>query len=99
MGVPGDLQETTPEPTDASVYLEDRPAMRFVTKQFSGFPDELDWTMQAAELYELATAAGLQPKTEPHWTAGYDGPSGETKFGWSLTPTFELANVVDQKAL
>merc|ERR1711973_10390 len=73
--VPGYLQETTPEPTDASVYLEDRPAMRFVTKQFSGFPDELDWTMQAAELFELATAAGLQPKTEPHWTAGYDGPS------------------------
>jgi len=70
--VPGYLQETTPEPTDASVYLEDRPAMRFVTKQFSGFPDELDWTMQAAELFELATAAGLQPKTEPHWTAGYE---------------------------
>ena len=68
-------QETTPEPTDASVYLEDRPAMRFkllqfenplnilmltlstsllyfhhrfVTKQFSGFPDELDWTMQVS---------------------------------------------------
>ena len=27
---------------------------------------------QAAELFELATAAGLQPKSEPHWTAGYE---------------------------
>jgi len=73
--VPSFLQESTPQPTDTSVYLEDRPAMRFVTREFDGFPDELDWTMQAAELYELATAAGLEPKTEPHWTAGYDGPS------------------------
>ena len=64
---------------------------RFVTREFSGFPDELDWTMQvfkinqirykrnqddfwsqAAELFELATESGLQPKTDPHWTAGYE---------------------------
>lgn len=73
--VPSFLQESTPQPTDTSVYLEDRPAMRFLTREFGGFPDELDWTIQAAELFELATAAGLQPKSEPHWTAGYDGPS------------------------
>ena len=83
-----------------------------MTREFGGFPDELDWTMQvakyslrsptkhngiqnmmknlrsrnvmwnvmwdvmchfqAAELFELATEGGLQPKTEPHWTAGYE---------------------------
>merc|ERR1719264_2384687 len=61
--------QQTPQSTSVA------PAMRFLTREFGGFPDELDWTIQAAELFELATAAGLQPKSEPHWTAGYDGPS------------------------
>jgi len=73
--VPANLQETSPEPTDPLVWLEERPAMRLVARQFGGFPQELDWTIQAAELYELAMGAGLEPMSEPHWTAGYSGPS------------------------
>ena len=41
-------------------------------KIYNAFSKVYDASLQAAELYELATAAGLQPKTEPHWTAGYE---------------------------
>merc|ERR1711954_173421 len=73
--IPANLQETAPEPTDSQVYLEDRPEMKVASKKFSGFPSELDYTMQAAELYSLATAEGLSPLDVPLWTAGYSGPS------------------------
>merc|ERR1711990_245639 len=72
--VPQQFQESSPEPTDPLVWLEDRPAFRLVARQFSGFPGELDWSIQAAELYEVATAEGLKPAEEPLWTAQYDDP-------------------------
>merc|ERR1711915_105965 len=72
--IPADMQKETPSPTDASVYIEERPEMRFVTKMFGGFPSELDYTRQASELYALASAGGLSPKDVPLWTAGYSGP-------------------------
>merc|ERR1711937_831978 len=73
--IPADLQDTAPEPKDSEVYLEDRPEMKVPSKKFSGFPSELDYTMQAAELYSLATAEGLSPLDVPLWTAGYSGHS------------------------
>jgi len=72
--VPQQFQESSPEPTDPLIWLEDRPAFRLVARQFSGFPGELDWSIQAAELYEVATAEGLKPAEEPLWTAQYDDP-------------------------
>merc|ERR1711971_1444963 len=72
--VPQESQENSPEPTDPLVWLEDRPAFRLVARQFPGFPQQLDWSIQAAELYEIATAEGLQPAEEPLWTAQYDDP-------------------------
>ena len=79
---------------------------RLVARQFPGFPQQLDWSIQvktcqkqkiakkgqrgqgfsassqfhqqinfavqAAELYEVATAEGLQPAEEPLWTAQYE---------------------------
>ena len=69
--VPASLQETSPQPTDPLVWLEDRPAIRsvlspprrntmscllplppscfqfrLVAREFGGFPQELDWTIQ-----------------------------------------------------
>jgi len=72
--VPHELQESAPQPTDPLVWLEDRPAFRLVAQQFPGFPGELDWSIQAAKLYEVATAEGLKPAAEPLWTAQYDDP-------------------------
>merc|ERR1712098_422955 len=72
--IPADMQKETPSPTDAFVYIEERPEMRFVTKKFSGFPSEIDWTRQASDLYALASAGGLSPRDVPLWTAGYSGP-------------------------
>ncbi len=61
--VPSLLQDSAPAPTDASVYLESRNEFRVVAKQFPGIPGDLDFTIQAAELYGLATEAGLQVYT------------------------------------
>merc|ERR1711872_139860 len=72
--IPSDLQEGTPEPTNSLVYLEDRQEMKVVTKTFGGFPTDLDFSMQAAELYDLAVKEGLEPSSVPLWTAGYSGP-------------------------
>jgi hypothetical protein len=58
--VPSLLQDSAPAPTDASVYLESRNEFRVVAKQFPGIPGDLDFTIQAAELYGLATEAGIQ---------------------------------------
>jgi hypothetical protein len=58
--VPSLLQDSAPAPTDASIYLESRNEFRVVAKQFPGIPGDLDFTIQAAELYSLATEAGLQ---------------------------------------
>jgi hypothetical protein len=58
--VPALLQGTAPAPTDATVYLEDRAALRLAALQFDGIPHDLDFTMRAAELYGLATEAGVQ---------------------------------------
>ena len=58
--VPAELQGTAPAPNDASIYLEDRPALRLAARQFGGFPHDLDYTVEAAELYGLATEAGVK---------------------------------------
>jgi hypothetical protein len=58
--VPSALQDSAPSPTDASVYLEVRKGFRVVAKRFPGFAGDKDFNTQAAELYSLATDAGLQ---------------------------------------
>jgi hypothetical protein len=58
--VPSALQDSAPSPTDASVYLEVRKGFRVVAKRFPGFAGDKDFNTQAAELFSLATDAGLQ---------------------------------------
>ena len=73
--IPSSLQEDTPTPTDPLVYIEERPEFEVVSKQFGGFPNDLKFSAEAAELYVLAEEEGLSVKDVPLWTAGYDGPS------------------------
>jgi hypothetical protein len=64
--VPAVLQQTAPQPKDSSVYLEQRAGLRVAALQFSGFPHDLDYTVHAAELYGLATEAGIQVNVQVH---------------------------------
>ena len=74
--IPSDLQENPPLPLDASVYIEERAGFQVVSKRFGGFPNnDIEFTIQAAELYELAVAEGLGVAAVPLWTAGFDGPN------------------------
>merc|ERR1719400_2219538 len=73
--IPMDFQENTPLPTGADVYIEERPAMMVAALQFPGFPGDIDFSIKAAELYELAVGEGLNVADVPLWTAGYSGPS------------------------
>ena len=73
--IPSNLQEDTPQPTNPLVYVEERPGFEVVSKQFGGFPSDLEFSAQAAELYYWAEAEGLPVKDVPLWTAGYSGPS------------------------
>ena len=58
--VPSVLQGTAPLPTNPTVYLEQRAALRVAALRFPGIPGDLDFTIRGAELYELATEAGIQ---------------------------------------
>ena len=74
--IPSDLQENPPLPLDASVYIEERAGFQVASKRFGGFPNnDIEFTIQAAELYELAVAEGLGVAAVPLWTAVYDGPN------------------------
>jgi len=73
--IPSDLQEETPTPTDPLVYIEERPGFEVVSKEFGGFPTDLQFSAEAAVLYVWAEEEGLPVRDVPLWTAGYSGPS------------------------
>jgi len=73
--IPGQLQSGPPAPRNSAVWLEQRQDIRFAVRRFSGFPTELDWSREAAELFRLTEEAGRPARHSPLWTAGYDGPS------------------------
>ena len=74
--IPSDLQENSPLPLESSVYIEERAAFKVAAKRFGGFPtSDIEFAIQAAELYELAFNEGLELTDVPLWTAVYDGPN------------------------
>ncbi|XP_023347632.1 heme-binding protein 2 [Eurytemora carolleeae] len=74
--IPSNLQENAPLPLDSTVYIEERAAFKVAAKRFGGFPtSDIEFAIQAAELYELAFNEGLELTDVPLWTAGFDGPN------------------------
>ena len=74
--IPSNLQENPPLPLDSTVYIEERAAFKVAAKRFGGFPtSDIEFAIQAAELYELAFNEGLELTDVPLWTAVYDGPN------------------------
>ena len=74
--IPSNLQENPPLPLDSTVYIEERAAFKVAAKRFGGFPtSDIEFAIQAAELYELAFNEGLELTDVPLWTAGFDGPN------------------------
>ena len=74
--IPSNLQENTPLPLDSAVYIEERAPIKVAAKKFGGFVNsDIEFAIQAAELYELAFAEGLGVADVPLWTAGYSGPN------------------------
>ena len=73
--IPSDLQGAPPQPTGEGVFIEEREEVKVVARRFGGFPTDLDFSSEAAALYELAMEEGMIVKDVPLWTAVYDGPS------------------------
>ena len=73
--IPSDMQEDPPLPTEDRVYIEEREEFMVVSRKFGGFPNDLDFSGEAAMLYSLASEEGFIVKDVPLWTAVYDGPS------------------------
>ena len=74
--IPSNLQENPPLPLDSTVYIEERAAFKVAAKRFGGFPtSDIEFAIQAAELYELAFNEGLELTDVPLWTAGFSGPN------------------------
>ena len=44
-------------------------------RRIGGFPNDLTYGIEAAELYELAMGEGVELPVAPLWTATYDGPN------------------------
>merc|ERR1712013_285829 len=49
--------------------------MKVVARRFGGFPTDITYSSEAANLYGLAMEQGMMVKDIPLWTAVYDGPS------------------------
>ena len=74
--IPSNLQENAPLPLDSTLYIEERAAFKVAAKRFGGLPtSDIEFAIQAAELYELAFNEGLELTDVPLWTAGFDGPN------------------------
>ena len=74
--IPSNLQENAPLPLDSTLYIEERAAFKVAAKRFGGLPtSDIEFAIQAAELYELAFNEGLELTDVPLWTAVYDGPN------------------------
>jgi len=74
--IPSNLQENPPLPLDSTLYIEERAAFKVAAKRFGGLPtSDIEFAIQAAELYELAFNEGLELTDVPLWTAVYDGPN------------------------
>ena len=73
--IASDMQLETPQPTDPTVYVEERAEFMVVARRFGGFPTDLTYSAEAAMLYGLATEEGLDVQDVPLWTGGYSGPS------------------------
>ena len=44
-------------------------------RRFGGFPSDLTYGIEAAEMYELALEEGIELPVAPLWTQTYDGPN------------------------
>ena len=44
-------------------------------RRFGGFPSDLTFGIEAAEMYELALEEGIELPVAPIWTQTYDGPN------------------------
>ena len=73
--IASDMQLETPQPTDPTVYVEERAEFMVVARRFGGFPTDLTYSAEAAMLYGLATEEGLDVQDVPLWTGDYSGPS------------------------
>eukprot|EP00095_Tigriopus_kingsejongensis_P008114 snap_masked-scaffold184_size276635-processed-gene-1.13 protein:Tk08114 transcript:snap_masked-scaffold184_size276635-processed-gene-1.13-mRNA-1 annotation:"radical s-adenosyl methionine domain-containing protein mitochondrial-like" len=72
--IPAIHQEAPIQPAADNVYIEEREAFTVVATQFSGFATSNDFIKAASELYQAATADGLNVFADTYYTVSYDGP-------------------------
>eukprot|EP00095_Tigriopus_kingsejongensis_P008118 snap_masked-scaffold184_size276635-processed-gene-1.15 protein:Tk08118 transcript:snap_masked-scaffold184_size276635-processed-gene-1.15-mRNA-1 annotation:"PREDICTED: uncharacterized protein LOC100902024" len=72
--IPAIHQDAPIQPAADNVYIQEREAFQVVATQFSGFATSEDYIKAASELYEAATADGLNVIADTYYTAGYDAP-------------------------
>merc|ERR1711915_830503 len=64
--IPSDMQEDPPLPTEDRVYIEEREEFMVVSRKFGGFPNDLDFSGEAAMLYSLASEEGFIVNDGPY---------------------------------
>ncbi|KAG0725251.1 Heme-binding protein 2 [Chionoecetes opilio] len=73
--VPAAHQDSPPIPTNAAVYIEERPQLHVFSRRFHGFTSDKDWVLNAAALAQDLLTDGVEDiNPQTYYTAGYDSP-------------------------
>ncbi|CAL4115988.1 unnamed protein product, partial [Meganyctiphanes norvegica] len=76
--LPAAHQAAPPAPTDADVFIQDRPSMTVVTRTFGGFATkDSHWETEAKDLKDALQKAGEDKGVDfsTYYRAGYDAPT------------------------
>jgi len=67
-------QANPPQPTNADVYLQDRPAMTIYTRTFGGWPGDAEYKTEKSELSNILAADGNAILPYDEYRVGYQSP-------------------------
>ncbi|KAK0131307.1 Heme-binding protein 2 [Merluccius polli] len=72
--IPLELQENPPEPSDETVFLENRKEITVYVRTYGGFSKEQSKRENLLKLVESLQRDGVSFQDQPYYVAGYDSP-------------------------
>ncbi|XP_018018731.1 heme-binding protein 2 [Hyalella azteca] len=67
-------QASVPAPTEAEVYIENRPQITIFTRRIGGWPDDADYARESQTLRAMVQAEGIAVLPDDQYYTGYNSP-------------------------